>query len=163
MAADATVANRLNLKDRGKNVTQIINGWFNDSPGIVVEQTMVSASGKQKGIRSILQERGLFDSGIELDDARKLLASQPDIAQQKPLLNKTVEFLGHCIIFYPKFHPEFNYIEIFWGVCKAYTRRHYDYSWKTLQRMVPLAVESVSLSSIRKIAGKSERYTVWEV
>ena len=158
MAADALVANRLNLKDGGKNVSQLRNGWFNDSAGIVVEQTMVSASGKQKGIRSILQERGLFDPGMKLDDARKLLASQPDFAQQKPLLNETVESLGHCIIFYPKFHPEFNYIEMFWGACKAYTRRHCDYSWKTLQRMVPLALDSVSLSSIRKFARKSERY-----
>ena len=94
MAADALVANRLNLKDGGKNVSQLINGWFNDSAGIVVEQTMVSASGKQKGIRSIMQEQGLFDPGMKLDDARKILESQPDFAQQKPLLNETVESLG---------------------------------------------------------------------
>ena len=80
------------------------------------------------------------------------------LRSQKALLPETVEAAGHSIIFYPKFHPEFNFIEIFWGACKAFARRHCDYSWKTLQTTVPQALALVSLSSIRKFARKSERY-----
>ena len=158
MADDALVANRLNLKDGGKNVCQMRNGWFQTPDGNLQEHAMVSEAGKQKGIRKILQERGLFVQGMKLDKARKFLAAQPACSLQKALLNETVESSGHRIIFYPKFHHEFNFIEMFWGACKAYTRKHCDYSWKTLQNMVPLALNTVSIATIRRFARKSERY-----
>src|SRR5689334_22030220 len=85
MAADALVASRLNLKDGGKNVCKLRDGWFDAPDGARCIQTMMSENGKQKGIRRILQERGLFEPGMKLDEARKLLASQPDFASQKPL------------------------------------------------------------------------------
>jgi hypothetical protein len=74
---------------------------------------MTSESFKQKGIRTILQEQYLFVPGMKLDEARKLLSSQPDFAAQRPLLVETVEDRGNSIILYPKFHPEFNFIEMF--------------------------------------------------
>ena len=116
------------------------DGWF---LGKRVSHPMVTNHGLPKGIRTILLEGGLFVPGMKLDEARKLLASQPDFAEQKALLQETVESLGHAIIFYPKFHPEFNYIEMYWGACKAFTRRHCDYSWKTLKTTVPRALNSV--------------------
>jgi hypothetical protein len=95
---------------------------------------------------------------MKLDKSRKLLAAQPDFVVEKSLLDETVEATGHCIFFYPKLHPEFNFNEMLWGACKTFTRKHCDYSFKTLQAMVPMALNSVPLSSIRKFARKSERY-----
>jgi len=58
MTPDALVASRLNLRDGGKHVQKTRNGWFLDADGRV-EQEMQNAAGVQKGIRTILRERGL--------------------------------------------------------------------------------------------------------
>ena len=158
MAKDGLVANRLNLQDGGKNVPLFRDGWFLDANGICIVQTMTAAGGIQKGIKSILTERGLFTAGMRLNDCRKLLSAQPDFVAQRPLLKETVEDRGHHIIFYPKFHPEFNFIEMYWGACKAFTRKNCDYSWNALKSIVPIALSSVCLTRVRKFARKSERY-----
>jgi hypothetical protein len=158
MADDALVASRLKLKDGGKSICLQRDGWFQHCDGSRIVQSMVSDTGKQKGVRTILEERELFVPGMKLAEARKLLSLQPDFCGQRPLLVETVEDAGHSIIFYPKFHPEFNFIEMFWGSCKAFTRKHCDYSWKTLQTTVPMALNSVPLSRVRRFARKSERY-----
>ena len=105
-----------------------------------------------------MQERGKFEHGMKLKECREILAREPDFKAQKPLLEETCTALGHKIIFYPKFHPEFNFIEMFWGACKAYARKRCDYSWAGLKIMVPRALESVSLPTIRRYARKSDRY-----
>ena len=37
---------------------------------------------------------------------------------QKSLIQETIEARGHKVIFYPKFHCELNFIEMFWGAAK---------------------------------------------
>jgi transposase len=98
------------------------SGWYLNNNGECIVQEMMSAEGKQKGIRSILTERGLFVCHMQLKEARNILSKQDDFREQKSLLEETVSSKGHKIIFYPKFHPEFNLIEIVWGACKAFTR-----------------------------------------
>lgn len=158
MAKNALIASRLNLKDGGKNVNPIRAGWFVDDNGQRVVQKMQTNERKQKGLRTILEERSLFIPGMKLKECRTLLAQQPDFLEQKPLLVETVRAAHHEIIFYPKFHPEFNFIEMFWGACKAFARKRCDYSWTALKQIVPKALDSVSLASIRRLARKSDRY-----
>src|SRR6266498_4261515 len=86
------------------------------------------------------------------------MSQQPDFLAQKGRLKEVIVAAGHQVIFYPKFHCELNFIENFWGAAKKYSRSHYDYSWTGLQKTVPLALSSVSLTTIRRYARKAFRY-----
>jgi len=77
---------------------------------------------------------------------------------QKPLIQEIIESRGHRVIFYPKFHCEINFIELFWGAAKRYTRENCDYTFKSLEKTVPLALNSVSLENIRKFARRCWRF-----
>ena len=124
--------------------------------------------GKPKGMRIVLQERGLWNENLigfcknetpeENCCMRHILKQQEDFCNQSCLIHETIENLGHKVIFYPKFHCEFNFIEIYWGDAKYYTRRNYDYTWKGLKKVVPEALDSISLKQIRGYAQKSFRY-----
>ena len=127
--------------------------------------------GKPKGMKIVLQECGLWSlrlkafcgkNNIILENpsccACHILAVQEDFCNQKPLLQEIIEGLGHKVIFYPKFHCELNYIEMYWGAAKRYARQHCNYTWKGLQETVPHALDSVSLSQIRKYANKSAKF-----
>ncbi len=82
--------------------------------------------GNPKGMKIILQEHGLWKSGLKgfcdnknvlLENPKccacHILAAQEDFLNQKPILQEVIESLGHKVIFYPKFHCEFNYIEMY--------------------------------------------------
>jgi len=60
---------------------------------------------------------------------------------QKPLVKEVIESRGHKVIFYPKFHCELNFIEIFWDAAKRYAQNNCDYSFniKALEKIVPEA------------------------
>ena len=72
---------------------------------------------------------------------------------------------GHKVIFYPKFHCELNFIEMFWGAAKRYARNNCDYSFKALEKIVPEALNAVSLEQImdayrKGLTGIAALYTV---
>jgi hypothetical protein len=155
---DALSVNIINLKDGGKNSKPMRDGWFTDANGQRVPQTLYS-SGILKGLKTILTERKMWpDRGLNRDAARDLLRCQPDFQGQKEWLEETVTDAGFAIDFYPKYHCEFNYIEMFWGAAKAYARSNCNYDFNHLIQIVPVALNSVSLSKIRKFARKSYRY-----
>ncbi|KAK3820326.1 MAG: hypothetical protein J3Q66DRAFT_429196 [Benniella sp.] len=62
------------------------------------------------------------------------------------------------LILYPKFHCELNFIEMYWGLVKRVTRSGYHSSPKSLRSALPGALDSVSIETIRRFAGRSFRY-----
>src|SRR5690349_17573592 len=117
------------------------NGSFKDHNGETVSQSMQTENGVQKGIKTILTERGLWpDEGLSLLNAKNKLSHQPDFLEQKGWLEEvgTAE-PGFLVSYFPKFHCEFNFIEMYWGACKRYTRENCNYSWSSLVETVPKA------------------------
>lgn len=133
-------------------------GGSTNAAGERVVQTMQTDEGLQKGSRRILQERGLWVPKTTPAAAVALLKLQPDFCEQKCWLAEIAESAGHQVIFFPKFHCEFNWIERYWGAAKAYTREHCTYNFAELIEMVPVALDSVSLSKMRKFECKAYRY-----
>ena len=82
--------------------------------------------------------------------AKKIITSQPDFVMQKLAIVELIENAGHLCVFYPKFHYELNFIEMYWSAAKHYTRDHCDYTWNGLQETVPQALDLVNIITIRK-------------
>ena len=159
LAPDALRASRLNLSDGGMNTPMLRSGRYINSHGERVSQVMQRADGVQKGLRTILMERGLWaEGGLRLHEARQLLAAQPDFDEQRGLLVELIVTAGHSVLMFPKFHCEFNFIENLWGRMKVYLRRNCQYSFAALQVSLVNALTSVSLTVTRRYAQRCDRF-----
>jgi hypothetical protein len=169
-AADALNARAMNVNPGGKQ-PKMRDTMFNGQVQSMVfpdDHPDPSLRGNAKGMRVVLKERQLWKEGMvgfcnsssPTDSCcmRHVLEQQPDFVNQCCLLQEVIEAHGHKIIFYPKFHCELNYIEMYWGAVKQYARANCNYTWKGLQQVVPEALNSVPLKQIRKYARRSFRY-----
>ena len=119
-----------------------------------------------KGMEEIIRERGLWPASGSLNAqcpgfkceagrtdccCRRLLFTQADFVGQKCHLQEFIESRGHLCDFYPKFHPETNFIEQYWGLAKYF----YRISPKTsdieeMEANVKACLDKVSLLQIRR-------------
>ncbi|KAG0633878.1 hypothetical protein HOY80DRAFT_1062201 [Tuber brumale] len=166
-ADDALRVSKMNLADGGKNAkpmrtTYVVDG---SQPAGGYYQSMIYDDRTPKGLRTVLQERGLWPiNGTRFLTqcstktptgnwtlnpkclrggtccARALLALQPDFKAQKGEIEEAIERAGHLVLFYPAFHCEINFIEYFWEAAKQYTRQNCGYDFPSLQRLVPEAL-----------------------
>jgi len=119
---------------------------------------MITPEGQPKGMKAVLEKRGLWECGLNADGTRRILELQPDFLAQRSMVEASILNAGHQCIFLPKFHCELNHIEMYWGAAKRYTRAHCDYSFAKLLPTVKEALDSVPLATIRRYARKSWRF-----
>ncbi|ORZ06594.1 hypothetical protein BCR41DRAFT_400105 [Lobosporangium transversale] len=114
----------------------------------------------------VSKEVGFVSKEIDIVDALcQLQEKDDDFMAQRSLLEEIAGKHEQQIIFYPKYHCELNFIEMFWGASKRYTRANCDYTFKGLQETIPKALASTltSLNLIWNSIGKEGVFALSEV
>ena len=90
-----------------------------------------------KGMRIVLQERGVDTTKMKAKDMRNFLKTFPDFNRQKNILEDYIERRRHICVYYPKFHCELSPIERVRCQAKKYTRAYVDGTITRLRKVVP--------------------------
>ena len=144
MADDTLNADRMNVGPGGKQPKMRDTVW----QGAV--QKMVDASGTPKGMKLILEERGVNTVGLRAKEMREMLKTHEDFMQQKCILEEYIQGRGHICMFYPKFHCELSPIERVWCQSKKHTRAYANGTITRLRTIVPEGLDRVTLEQIQK-------------
>ena len=140
---DALNVERMNVRPGGKQAVMRDTVWNGEV------QKMILPDGRPKGMKLVLDERGIETTGMKADKMRETLRSFPDFKCQKTMLEK-IESRGHVCLYFPKFHCELNAIERNWCHAKKNTRAYCNGSIVRLRRIVPESLETVSVELIYK-------------
>ena len=88
-----------------------------------------------------------------------ILSQCHDFLDQRGAIEEYVVSRNHLFISVPKFHPECNFIERYWGYCKRYLREHCDYKMASLRALLEPTLQSqCSLSIVRGFASHAWRW-----
>ena len=98
-------ADRMNVNPGGKQPAMRSTVW-DGAP-----QEMTLRDGTPKGLRIVLEERGVNTCGMNAKKMREILATHEDFSSQKTILEELVESQSHICLFLPRFHCELNPIE----------------------------------------------------
>ena len=114
-------------------------------------QKMTLDDGRQKGMRCVLEERGIDTYRMKADDMREELKKFEDFGSDGvPIVEEMVTGRGHMCLFIPRFHCELNPIERCWCHAKKYTRAHCNGSIIRLRKIIPEGLASVSKELITR-------------
>lgn len=153
MPSDALDVNRMNVNPGGKQRI-MRDGWWGGKP-----QKMTFALGIAKGLRAVLEERGVSTANMNADEMRQVLGRHPDFKNEKSRIERfLVEERGHITYMLPKYHCELNPIERVWAQSKRHTKAYCKYNIRSLRNTVIPALETVSTENIRNYFRKVRHY-----
>lgn len=105
-----------------------------------------------KGMKIVLEERGISIVGKKGDWMHDTLKKYPDFKNEKSMIEHFLVGKGHIPVFLPKFNPELNPIERVWAQLKRYTKAHCNYSIQSLRKNIPAAYDTVTLEIFKIIS-----------
>ncbi len=153
MPDDALDANKMNVNPGGKQRV-MRDGWWAGKA-----QKRNYSLGVPKGMRVVLEERGIDTRNMNADKMREVLSSHSDFKSEKSSVERFLgEEKGHIVYMLPKFHCELNPIERVWAQAKRYTKAYCKYSIVSLRKTVIPALESVLHDSVKKHFMKVRHY-----
>ena len=152
-AEDALNAKRMNLRPGGAQPQMRDIIWAGK-----VQQHMVMPDGTPKGLKMVLEERGINTARMKADDMHVVLPFHDDFRTEKTLVKEFLTNEGQQVMFLPKFHCELNPIERVWGQAKSYSRQYINYTLQRLCNIINPALDSVSTDLIKKYFRKVADY-----
>ena len=154
MAPWCLVAHHMNVSLGGSQPKMRDTVWGPEK----VPQKMVLEDGRAKGLKLVLEERGISTAGMKRQDMVDRLANEEDFRAESCQAVMFLRSKGDCARLLPKFHGELNSIERVWGQGKRETRAMCDYFMTGLRSAIRPALDSLSLDLIRKYFRKSRDY-----
>ena len=151
MADDALDASKMNVKPGGKQ--PVMRDTVN------AENVQMSFNlGVPKGMKAIVEERGINTQNLKGEQMREILSNHDDFQNEQPKIIHYLEQKGHKAYFLPKLHPELNAIERVWAQPKHYTKAYRKYTIVSLRKNVNPGLESVTLQNIQNFHRKAKDY-----
>lgn len=151
-ADNALNAKRMNVRPGGRQPIMRDTIWAGRP------QRLVDENGVPKGMRQVLEERGINTERMKAEDLRTVLANHEDFRTEKTVIENFLIESGHKVLFLPKFHCELNPIERVWGQAKVFTRKYSNSTVQRLRSIIRPALDSVSPDLIRKYFRKAQDY-----
>ena len=144
MADNQLNADLMNVYPGGKQPLMRDTKWAGEI------QTMVLPDGQAKGMKLVLEERGVDTTGMKTNEMRDILKGFDDFKASKTILEEYIEMRGHLCLYIPKYHCELSPIERVWCFAKKHTRAYADGRITKLRKIVPEGLSLCSTPTIQK-------------
>ena len=135
---------KMNISDGGNQPRMRDTEW-EDSV-----QRMTCDDGRQKGMRRVVEERGVCTRGMNAARMREELKKFADFSCSLSIVEEVIAERNHMCLFLPRFHCELNPIERCWCHAKKHTRAHCNGSIIRLRKIVPEGLATVSMDMITR-------------
>ena len=129
-APDSLNVNNMNVRPGGAQAVMRDTVWAGKI------QKMVDANGIPKGMKQVLEERGINTATLLGPDMRIILANNDDFKSEKTIVETYFISRRQAVHFIPKFHCEMNPIERVWGQAKRYTRMYTNFTLPGLLNII---------------------------
>ena len=145
MADDTLDVKNMNVRPGGKQRITHDTVW--NGKKWLMYTTARDGTKVAKGLKMVMEERGVSTVGKGADWMRETLAKHSDFRDEKSMIERMFVERAHLPCFLPKFDPELNPIERVWAQLNATLRPTASIAYLHFAKYIPLAYDYVSVES----------------